>query len=1250
MTSRKRILAIVLAGVLGLLLSLAAAVTWLCTTQPGLDRVVAMLEALDAAGIRVEGAAGRLAGPLRVEHFRLDAGRVTIDATGIELDHAPLGLLFGRVSVRSLRVDKLLVSIAPGEGAPEGQSEPRFMPQWLAVDVADASVTAADLELPGREPLALGDLRAVGSITHRRLDVEHLEVASGPARVAGRLQLVARRPLRLEGALDWRLDGSPALAGSLRGKGDLERLDLAARLVEPAEAGATATLESIGPDLRFRLQAVSEALDLTPWAVGIPFGPLSASLEASGTPSAVEIRSQLSAEGLPPEGIVLEANLGLERGGLDLERVRVATSSGDLAVTTRGRLEVGDEPALRIAAEWTGARWPLVGEPLVTSPSGSLEMSGWRQLQFVLDGAFSPATGPTIVSTVHGVADAAGITVTGAIASGDSLAAQGKGFLGFASERPWAVEAQLSGLDLGTLREGLDSRLAFSVSGSGRGLGEQAAWAAYLGRLAGEFREWPVEGSGFVRHQPGLTDFEAFEFEVGGARVNASGRIGDRTRFDADLVADDLSAIVPELAGSIRARIGLRPSGTSVPGGAPLRADLSLKGRDVAWGEQRAAVLSLDADLDLADREISWARLRAAGVNVAGQDLQSARLALDGRVAEHRVELQIGAGERAVDLLGDGEFSTGTYRLVANRILSSAPALEHWSLESKMHLTASARHARLEETCFVLPPRRVCVQGSWEEAEGWSAALAAFAFPLESLHVELPGRPAYGGIFDLSLDARGRPDEPWTARLLATLQEGWLSYITPSGRRETLALGALELRGQSLPDHHELRLTSRGGEALNIDGELLIGRREEQPLAESPLSGRVEASTRQLALLPLLVPDIDRADGGLTASIGVAGTVGAPALSGSAVLEDGSLEFYQSNLRLTDLASRVDFVEQGLELAASGRAGQGAFSVDGRLRWEDRILRGTLSLEGERLLVADIPELRVEASPDLDFRIDGRDVGVEGTVTVPSARIEPRELVGVVPVSADERIVGEGTDEEATGGYRVSTDLRLLLGEKVELDAFGLRGRLEGSLRLSTRSDEVTTASGELLVEDGTYRAYNRRLDVERGRLLFAGGPVGDPGIDLRASREVPGYDVGVIVRGRLRHPELSLFSDPSLPQSQIASLLLVGRTLDSLQAGDRQQIGGSTSDVATQGGALLAGQIGRYIGLDEVSLQTDTSYDASLILGKFLSPRLYVSYGISLTDAINTFKARYTIGDDWVISAEAGEETAVDFEYTIDR
>ena len=59
--------------------------------------------------------------------------------------------------------------------------------------------------------------------------------------------------------------------------------------------------------------------------------------------------------------------------------------------------------------------------------------------------------------------------------------------------------------------------------------------------------------------------------------------------------------------------------------------------------------------------------------------------------------------------------------------------------------------------------------------------------------------------------------------------------------------------------------------------------------------------------------------------------------------------------------------------------------------------------------------------------------------------------------------------------------------------------------------------------------------------------------------------------------------------------------------------------------------------------MQTSTDYNASLVLGKFLSPRLYVSYGISLTQAINTFKLRYTIGDRWVLAGEAEEVASAD-------
>ncbi len=90
------------------------------------------------------------------------------------------------------------------------------------------------------------------------------------------------------------------------------------------------------------------------------------------------------------------------------------------------------------------------------------------------------------------------------------------------------------------------------------------------------------------------------------------------------------------------------------------------------------------------------------------------------------------------------------------------------------------------------------------------------------------------------------------------------------------------------------------------------------------------------------------------------------------------------------------------------------------------------------------------------------------------------------------------------------------------------------------------------------------------------------------------------------------------------------------------------------QGGGLIASQLGRRLGLEEIGVESfvDSTGESNtaLVLGKFLSPRLFVSYGISLTESINTLKVRYTLSDRWVLRSEAGEHQSVDAEYTIER
>jgi translocation and assembly module TamB len=318
--------------------------------------------------------------------------------------------------------------------------------------------------------------------------------------------------------------------------------------------------------------------------------------------------------------------------------------------------------------------------------------------------------------------------------------------------------------------------------------------------------------------------------------------------------------------------------------------------------------------------------------------------------------------------------------------------------------------------------------------------------------------------------------------------------------------------------------------------------------------------------------------------------------------------------------------------------------IDGNLGWRARELRGDLKLRGENLLLTDVPEARVTASPDLSFVIGEGRANVTGTVVVPSARIAPADTAGAVLASSDEQVVSA---DGANGGpaLLVTTDISVKLEDKVAVRAYGLTGNIKGSVRMQTAPHEATVASGDLDVVNGVYKAYGRELEVERGRLLFTGGPVTDPGVDLRATRDLPGYEVGVIARGPLRRPQLTLFSEPSLPQYQIASMLIVGRTSIQGEGGD----GFSSSDAAEGGAAFLGGQLGKYVGLDEVGVTQDADTGAELVIGKYLTPRLFVSYGVSLVEEINTLKLRYTLDDRWTLSAETGFESAADVEYRIE-
>jgi translocation and assembly module TamB len=407
-----------------------------------------------------------------------------------------------------------------------------------------------------------------------------------------------------------------------------------------------------------------------------------------------------------------------------------------------------------------------------------------------------------------------------------------------------------------------------------------------------------------------------------------------------------------------------------------------------------------------------------------------------------------------------------------------------------------------------------------------------------------------------------------------------------------------------------------------------------------PLTGELHAQTDEANLVTLYVPDIDRCSGHLGADIQLAGTAGAPRLTGIIKVADGELDVYQINLSLRQIAMQAQLGDSAVDFKGSAHAGKGEVSANGHLEWRQLLLYGKFHLEGTNLRVADLPEAQIDASPALDFDVNGHKIAVTGKVNVPYASIQPRDITGAVRVSPDEVIVGS-EPEDVKERFEVVSTITLTLGDHVNVNAQGLTARLVGSVTIRSGYDAVTRGSGELSVAEGRYSAYARQLDIQRGRLIFTGGPISNPGIDVVAQKVFPDVTAGVIVRGTLAQPHISFFSNPPLPQQQVASLILAGGSLETAQNASNAALG--------QGAALLAAQFGSRVGIPDVSLETDPLLnETSLVLGRYLSPRLYVSYGVSLTQQLNTFKMRYTLGDHWTIRTEVGQAYGADLVYSI--
>lgn len=1234
-------------GVLGVVLLGLVLLYWLLQTVAGRDVLLAQIVARLPAGATLtwDTAEGPVAGPLTLHNLDFRYNDIHFHAERAFLDPDLRPLLGRKLRLDRLELDNASLNLARSDEPFELPSWPDSLPQIempLAMQVDGIVVKGLKVTSAG-EPMI--DIAGLGG---------GIEVANGEFRATG---------LRIDSDMgDFRIDGhylpasdydtdltATALLPAPRGRtpaslglvarGDLAHMEVAVAGRAPKPLRAMLVFDG-RTDPTWTASARSEDLDLRllgPSLAASSVEPLTVDVTAAGKGGHADLQGRLrlgaTAVELAPSKVHLEDQV------LTVSPLVLKGFGGQARLTGSADFRDRDNQKLKfsiVASDltYTPAADPNTagGAPVpVTLTEARMGLAGTLQAWAAVGRAEVRREGQqaALRFDVRGSENAARIEQLEARTPGGTLDLAGQ--VGWAPQLRWDATATLRNFDPGYFVPGWDGRLSGSVASrgsrqavpAGAAVGTTGAIQATvdLPSLQGTLRRRALQAQAKVAIQ-GDRGEGTLRLDLGASRVTASGVIGDRVDIDARFEPLQLGDLMPGAGGSLRGRAQVQGRRDA----PDITADLA--GSGLHWDAWSAGSLSLKGRLPW--RGDSGALTLQARSLEVGLLLDSLDVDAQGSISDLRVAARARNDLGALDLQGSVRQQGPQWRGQLGSLRIAPVKGEPWTLRAPADFAVVGSALSLTDTCLgAATGGALCVRANWPR-EGLT--VHGDALPLALVQPWLPptsGRRIYlRG--ELTMDAQIRPrGNAWEGNVEVRSPEGGVR-LGDNARGELVRYDQFSVKLDMTPARIE------GFLGMGFQGSGFVNARVQTGWdAAAPLTGELYLNMARLYWLELFSPDIVRPTGLVEGHVSLRGTRGTPSLGGEATLSDFKGEFPALGLAFEQ--GRGSFTAQpdgSARIAAQANSGKGTLYVDGGLSWFGDAQPLKLHIHGENVLLSNTPELRVVGNPDLDFALAGTTMELKGRVHVPDADIDLERLDRGTSVSEDV-VVLDPVDPEETATSPLDMDLTITLGDTVRMAGFGLKGALTGRMQVWARPGREMTANGGLDVS-GRYKAYGQDLTITRGQLTWNYNPVSDPRINLRAERKVGDITAGIDVTGRAMQPRAQVWSEPSMSQSEALGYLVLGRSLTGATNDQTQQVNAASAALSA-GSGLLASQLGAKLGLDDAGVSQSRALGGSVIgFGKYISPKLYVGYGVSLVGSGSVLTLKYLLSRGFDVEVES--------------
>ncbi|WP_429019962.1 autotransporter assembly complex protein TamB [Aeromonas allosaccharophila] len=1190
---------------------------------------------------------------------------VTVDRAVLDWD---LGkLLQGKLWIKSLAVTHPVVKVADSEPAPEEPSEPFvWRPLPLKIQVDSLKVADLDLAVPG-VAVTLGSLDIGATLNRKGLIVrgpvlDNLKVTLDDAAPASAAKS-AKQPAANEkqaGAAVARTDKASAKTVNQGKEAPAANTAKAAPVLLPAiHLPFPIQLEGVNATrVQYKQGDLIEGLDkllLSATAADDRIEVRELSLRHAMADLALKGHIQLSDD--YPLAVTLDAKArkGLLDGELQGEQATLALSGsvgklglalsakGPVAANLKGSLAALDpDLPFDLALDWKSLGWPFhkpaKDEPSYRLDKGSLTAKGKLSgYQFALNTSGKGTDVPPFKLALDGKGDLERLSKIALQLNALKGELKLDGKLAWNKGIEWQGTTLFKGINPAELLPELKGTLAGELE-SRFVMNEVGHWELKLPKLKvdGKLNQYPLALKGELSGNDKMEWLiPALSLQSGPNQLQAKGSISSaQWKLDANLQAPQLGGIYPGLKGDIKGQV--KVSGNQ----QTPKIDADLASERLYYAGTDLKGISLKGNAVIGAKPAGELSLLVAQLKQGDTKLSQLALNLSGDISQHLLTLTMKGDPVAANLKLGGGVRGDHWRGALSELQLKTP-LRRWDLSSPWALDLDLPRQRLAmgDLCLGSQGASLCVKGSQISAAQGTLEFALNEFDLKRLRPWLPDNFRWQAMLSADGRASWRGNQPTLHAVVRTTPGTFVADGLKTDYQQ-LAL-ALDFERQQAA----IRLDFASRQIGNIDTDLLI----KEPAGRGLLGGQLKFDDLKLNTFAPLIPEVRSLQGIISADARFDGTLAAPLLFGQLNLRDGEVQTHSDMVTLTKLVTRLKIEGNRAELDGSMLVGKGPLALGGWLSWARMPVSGSLTIQGKDL-EAQYPGMgRVRVSPDIAVSL-GEETRITGQVDIPWARILVKSLPdSAVAVSDDVTVVYDDLPPAPKpASLPLAMKVAIRLGNDVKLDAMGLKTDVSGGLNIRQDPEKPLAGNGQLVLTNGRFKAYGQNLIIKEGRILFS-GPLDRPFLNIEANRDPDTIEgqvtVGVRVTGPASKPEITVYSEPQMAQSEQLSYLLRGKGLQT--GGEDGGFNGLLVAGAVSQANGVVSSIGESLGMSDVSLDTAGSGDNTQVtLSAYLLPGLQFQYGVGVFSPIAEFKLRYEVLPRLYLQAMSGVAQAVDIFY----